>query len=533
MNEGLLLIGAAILICILMNKFLDKLPIPSLIVFIALGMCFGENGLLRISFDNYEVVNMICSASLIFIMFYGGFGTNLTAARPVIIPSVLLSTVGVAGTAAFVGLFAHFVLKLPLLESLLIGSVISSTDAASVFNILRSKKLALKYHTDSLLEIESGSNDPMSYMMTTVILTIMSGENISIPILLFKQIAFGILSGILIAKLAVWFLGKNFFESQQSRTVFLFGVILVSYALPSMFDGNGYLSVYLCGIWLGNSGLSQKKFLVHFFDVITDIAQVIIFFLLGLLVTPVNLPSVLLPALMIMVFLTLAARPVVSGILLLPFGKSLGQFSVVSWAGLRGVASIVFAISAVIKGTETTYNLFNLVFCIVLLSISIQGTLLPWLSSKLSMIDENEDVGKTFNDYEEESDVDFIKVFIGEGHSWSGLSLSQLSLPADLLIVMIIRDNATFVPNGSTKLLEGDTLVLSARAFEDKENIHVYEKVVSRHDKMANMPLYKISKPDGKLVILIKRGLDTIIPTGSTIILSGDTLVFAESNRKK
>ena len=138
--------------------------------------------------------------------------------------------------------------------------------------------------------------------------------HISIPILLFKQIAFGIASGIVVAKLAVWFLGKNFFDSQQSRTVFLFGVILVSYALPSMFNGNGYLSVYLCGILLGNSGLSQKKFLVHFFDVITDIAQVIIFFLLGLLVTPVNLPSVLLPALMVMVFLTLIARPIVSDV---------------------------------------------------------------------------------------------------------------------------------------------------------------------------------------------------------------------------
>ncbi len=531
MNAGLLLIGAAILICILMNKFLDKLPIPSLIVFIALGMCFGENGPLHISFNDYEIVNTICSASLIFIMFYGGFGTNLQAARPVVLPSVLLSTLGVAGTAGVVGIFAHFVLKLPLLESLLIGSVISSTDAASVFNILRSKKLALKYHTDSLLEVESGSNDPMSYMLTTVVLAIMYGEDVSIATLLFKQIALGILSGLIIAKLAVWFLGKNFFESQQSRTVFLFGIILVSYALPSMFDGNGYLSVYLCGIYLGNTELAQKKYMVHFFDVVTDIAQVIIFFLLGLLVTPVNLPSVLLPALCIMVFLTLIARPIVVGVLLLPFRRSLSQFTVVSWAGLRGVASIVFAISAVIKGAGTTYNLFNLVFCIVLLSISIQGTLLPWVSSKLSMIDENADVSKTFNDYEEESDIDFIKVLINNAHSWCGRTLSELALPTDLLIVMIIRDNATIVPNGSTKLLAGDTLVLSARAFEDRENIHVYEKVIGRNDKIANMPLYKVSKPDGKLVILIKRGLDTIIPTGNTIILSGDILVFAESKK--
>ena len=148
------------------------------------------------------------------------------------------------------------------------------------------------------------------------------------------------------------------------------------------------------------------------------------------------------------------------------------------------------------------------------------------------MIDENEDVSKTFNDYEEESDIDFIKVLISKAHSWCGRTLSELALPSDLLIVMIIRDNTTIVPNGSTKLLEGDTLVLSARAFEDKGNIHVYEKVIGRNDKVANMPLYKVSKPDGKLVILIKRGLDTIIPTGNTIILSGDTLVFAESKKE-
>lgn len=180
MNEALLLIGVVILICILMNRFLEKIPVPSLLIFIALGMCFGENGLFRIVFNDYAAVNLICSACLIFIMFYGGFGTNLRAARPVMAQSVVLSTLGVAGTAGIVAVFAHFALRLPWLESLLIGSVISSTDAASVFNILRSNKLALKYHTDSLLEVESGSNDPMSYMLTSVTLSLMAGEGVSI-----------------------------------------------------------------------------------------------------------------------------------------------------------------------------------------------------------------------------------------------------------------------------------------------------------------------------------------------------------------
>ena len=203
MNEPLLLIGFVVLICILANRFLGKIPIPSLLIFIGLGMFFGENGVLKIAFDNYDVVNITCSICLIFIMFYGGFGTNLKAARPVLAPSIVLSTLGVAGTAGALALFAHWVLGLPLLESFLIGSVISSTDAASVFNILRSQKLALKYHTDSLLEIESGSNDPMSYMLTTVAVALLAGQSISVPLLLAQQMVIGLFFGALFGWLAV------------------------------------------------------------------------------------------------------------------------------------------------------------------------------------------------------------------------------------------------------------------------------------------------------------------------------------------
>lgn len=220
MNTGLLLTGTVILIYILLSRFLEKIPIPSLLFFIALGMCFGENGVFHISFNDYQAVNLICSFSLVFIMFYGGFGTNLQAARPVVVQSVVLSTLGVAGTAGAVAAFAKFFLGLSWQESMLIGSVISSTDAASVFNILRSKKLALKNHTDSLLEIESGSNDPVSYMLTSVTIAIMAGQQISIPWLLARQIVIGILGGVLIGKIVIVLLGKNLLDSQQSRTVF-------------------------------------------------------------------------------------------------------------------------------------------------------------------------------------------------------------------------------------------------------------------------------------------------------------------------
>ena len=530
MNEALLLMGCVILLCTLMGRYLDRLAVPSLLIFIALGMCFGENGLLRIPFDDYDAANVICSASLIFIMFYGGFGTNLNAARPVVVQSVVLSTLGVAGTAGAVAVFAHLVLGLPWVESFLIGSVISSTDAASVFNILRSKKLALKYHTDSLLEIESGSNDPISYMLTTVAVGIMGGQDVFIPLLLVQQIAIGALGGLLLGKLAIWSLRRGMFPSEQSQTIFVFAVVILSYALPTVLGGNGYLSSYLCGIYMGSTKLPQKRNLVHFFDVVTDVAQVLIFFLLGLLVTPVELPSVLLPALAIMVFLTFLARPAVVSVLMLPFRPSLAQVGVVSWAGLRGVASIVFAIMAVLQGAETRYNLFNLVFCIVLLSISLQGSLLPRVSAKLSMIDHTADVSKTFNDYQEESDIDFIKIHLDKNHPWNGKTLKELPLPSDLLVVMIARREETIVPNGSTVLLPGDLLVLAARAFEDRENLSLQEIVVEKGHKWVGRSLRQIPTRSDTLIVMVKRGNETIIPGGSTILQAGDTLVIAQSS---
>ena len=527
-NSALLLIGSVILICILMSRFLEKLAVPSLLIFLALGMCFGENGIFRIPFDDYAGVNLICSTCLIFIMFYGGFGTNLQAARPVVARAAVLATLGVAGTALAVGLFAWLVLGLPWLESLLIGSVISSTDAASVFSILRSKKLALKHHTDSLLEMESGSNDPISYMLTTVCLSLMAGEGVSLPLLLAGQMVLGIGFGLLTGAVAAWLLRQNLLRSQESRTVFLFAVMLLSYALPAACGGNGYLSAYLCGIWLGNSRLTQKRYLVHFFDVVTHVAQVLIFFLLGLLVTPVRLPAVLLPALAVMAFLTFVARPLVCTLLLLPFRAPWGQIGMTTWAGLRGAASIVFAISAVLSGIGMTYDLFNLVFCIVLLSMAVQGTLLPRVAGKLSMTDRGSDVGKTFTDYQEESDIGFVEIRLVPGHLWCGMSVSQLSLPPELLMAMVDRGGTAIVPRGDTQLQEGDRLVLAARSFEDQEHLNIREVPVERGSRWAGQPISQLSNTKPRLIILIKRGLETVIPTGSTVICPGDVLVVAE-----
>ena len=258
MNQLLLLAGVVIVACILMNRIAAKLPLPSLLLFIGLGMCFGVDGFFKIPFDDYELSEAICSVSLLFVMFYGGFGTNLKTAKPVMGKAFLLSTAGVVMTAALVGAAAHVLLGVGWMEGILIGSVIASTDAASVFNVLRSKQLSLKYNTDSLLELESGSNDPISYMMTILMISLVSGEQISVAGLLLKQILIGAACGFLIGKASVFILNQIDFGMKQGRTIFLFAAVIVGYALPSVAGGNGYLSVYLCGILIGNRFIPDR-----------------------------------------------------------------------------------------------------------------------------------------------------------------------------------------------------------------------------------------------------------------------------------
>lgn len=205
----------------------------------------------------------------------------------------------------------------------------------------------------------------------------------------------------------------------------------------------------------------------------------------------------------------------------------------VSWAGLRGAASIVFAIAVVLDGVETTYNLYNLVFCMVLLSISVQGTLLPAVAKKFAMLDPTADVGSTFTDYQEDSDISFIKLRIDAGHVWCGKKLVNLQFPADLLVAMIVRHHEVIVPTGGTRLEEGDLLVLAARSFEDRAKLTLREVVVERGKPYANKPLSQSFRKKADRVILIKRGIQTLIPDGNTVIQPGDILVLTQFVQKK
>lgn len=529
MNESLLLIGIVIVICLLINRLSEKLPIPSLLLFLMLGMLFGENGIFRISFDNYHITEIICSTCLIFIMYYGGFGVNLKVAKKVLPQSIILSTIGVVLTAFIVGVFVHFAFGLSWLEGMLIGSVIGSTDAATVFNILRTQNLNLKDGTDSLLEIESGSNDPISYLLTVVLTALMIGENVQIPIMLLSQMIFGIVCGIFIGKFTIYLLNHMKAELAQSETMLVIAMVIIAYALPTIIGGNGYISVYLCGIIMGNADIPEKRSQVHFFDALTGIAQMMIFFLLGLLVTPSSLGSVILPSLIIMVFMTVVARPIAVTALLTPFKASKSQIALVSWSGLRGVASIVFAIYVVVRQVPLAFDLFNLVFCIVFFSISFQGTLIPFVAKKLNMIDEHANVQRTFNDYQECSDIRFIKLHMDEGHPWIQKTLKEVPLPKDLLVGLVIRkEDELIVPRGDTQLEQGDLLVLAGQEFDDRRNLMLQEMTIGAHHKWNERSLSEIAVEKGTLIVMLRRGKETIVPSGKTIIKEGDTVVIAK-----
>lgn len=534
---NLLLLGSlVILACILCNRLTSRFGIPMLLAFILLGMVFGSEGLLRIPFDNFGFAENVCTVALIFIMFYGGFGTRLKAARPVAAKAVLLSSAGTIITALLTGLFFHLALGFGLLEGLLTGAVLGSTDAASVFSVLRSRRLSLRYNTDSLLELESGSNDPFAYMLTIILLSAMKGSLSGnsgwqgfLGQILFtaaSQVILGVLCGVVLALGARWFLEHYKFETNGFDTAFMLAAALFSYALPSAIGGNGYLSAYLMGILLGNSPLHNKRTLVNFFDGLTSLMQMLIFFMLGLLSFPSRILAVLLPSLAAAAFLTFVARPLAVALLLTPQKAPFRQQALISWAGLRGAASIVFAIMASLSGAPLEHDLFHIVFCIVLLSISIQGTLLPWFTKKTDMLDESGDILTTFNDYTDESAIRFIDIPIRSGNPWNGKQVRELNLPPGTLLVFLRRGKENLVPNGTTVILEGDVLVLGASAYTGEDDIHLTEIAIDSAHRWCGKTIRELDLPKNSLAILIRRGDETLIPNGQTPVLQGDVLVL-------
>ena len=528
----LLIVGALIIFtCIFLNKVSSRLGIPVLLLFILLGVLLGWYD--NVSVESAKFAGDICTVALIFIMFYGGFGTNWKAARPVALESGLLATVGVALTAALVGLFCHFALGWGWIEGMIMGSVISSTDAATVFSILRNNKMGLKNNTAPMLELESGSNDPCSYMLTAVMLSVLAGSSSGGQVvwMIFSQLVFGALAGLLIAQGAAFIL-RRVSLPKGFDMMFIVAVALFGYAFPSLIGGNGYLSVYIIGIILGNYEFKGRKALVLFFDGVTTFVQILIFYILGYIAHPSNLPNVLLPAVLIFLFISLVARPIAVSSILAPFRKyPARQIGLVSFVGLRGAASIVFAIMTLTSGLPLENNIFDIVFCIVLISIALQGSLIPRAARIFKMNDQDADVMRTFSDFNEHSELSFGKVRVSSGGTWDNTMVKDLVLPEDVKLLMVFRDGKKIITKGHTRLLAGDEVVFCAKSYDNATVADIREHPLSKNSVWAGKKIKDYaSKGGGSHVVMIRRGNEQIIPDGDTVFCAGDILYLLNSD---
>lgn len=527
MTGYILGIAIIIILCIAAEKFSDKFGMPALILFMFIGMLFGSDGIFKIEFNDFSFAEQACSLALMFIMFYGGFNTKWSAAKPVAGRAITLSTVGVLVTAGLTTVLCHFLLKMSFEESFLVGAVLSATDAASVFAILRKKNLNLKDGTASILEVESGSNDPISYMLTIVAISCLQtsgSQNIGWMIVL--QITVGILVGIVMAWISIRITRYTRIVSDGLDTIFMIAMILMCFGLSTLCKGNVYLSLYIYGIIVGNSKISNKQTLIHFFDGVTSLSQILVFFLIGLLSYPHQMPDILSMAFVIVIILTFIARPIAVYLLMLPFGCNWRQCMLITWAGLRGASSTVFAIMAVASGITMRQDLFHIVFTVTLFSVAIQGGLLPYVANWLHMVDDDQDVRKTFNDYQEETSLQLMRMYIPKGHNWVHRKVKDVSMPYGSLALMIKRGEETIITKGNTEILPEDTIILSVPPYVPSEDEKLEEMAIDATHKWCNRVIEELNLRDDELIALIIRNDETIIPDGRTKILENDTVVL-------
>lgn len=477
--EYFILIGSSLIIFgLLLSKAGFKIGIPILLLFLAIGMLAGNEGL-GINFESPYKTQFIGVIALIIILYSGGMDTDYSEIKPRIKEGISLATIGVLLTTFITGTFIYFIFKLVFipfeltyLQSLLCASVMSSTDSASVFSILRSKDVNLKQNIRPTLELESGSNDPMAYMITIIIIQIMQvGADISakeIIITLFLQFFVGIIFGFLISKLSVWILNKIELQNASLYAIFLLAFAGITYSVTDACHGNGLLAVYIGGLIVGNSKLNFKKTIRGFFDGFAWLAQLVVFLTLGLLVIPSHLISIAIPSVIVGIFLILLGRPLASFLVFAAIRSNLSikAQTYISWMGLRGAAPIIFATYPLVMGIEHADIIFNIVFFITLLSLIIQGSTSTWFAFKLDLVDKSLPK-KAFNlDFPDEIKSAVSEILVTEELLSNGNTLKDISLPMHTLVIMVLRQDNYFIPRGDTSLKLNDHILL----ISDDEN---------------------------------------------------------------
>lgn len=472
--EYYLLVGAVLLIiAVLAGKVAYRFGAPALLLFLGVGMLFGYD---LITFDSAEATQVVGMIALCIILFSGGMDTKFTEIRPVIAPGVVLATAGVMITAFIVGGFVWLIspyvgaaISFPM--AMLLAATMSSTDSASVFSILRTKKQGLRENLRPLLELESGSNDPMAYILTVLLVGILSsgGDGMSAADsigMFFVQMIVGSMLGYGFGRGTVWVINRIGLNTPSLYSVMLLAGVFLTFSFTSMVRGNGYLAVYIAGLVVGNNKLTHKNTLTTFFDSFTWLFQIIMFLTLGLLVDIHNLfaPQVLVLGGLVGAFMILVARPAAVLTCLLPFrGFSFRARAYVSWVGLRGAVPIIFATYPLVAGIEGAELLFDVVFVVTIISLIIQGTTVSGMANLLGLAYEERE--SSFADaLQDRMKSAFTEVEVNAQMLDGGSLLSDLTLPDNTLVVMVCRDGDYFVPRGNSELFEGDKLlVLSDR----------------------------------------------------------------------
>lgn len=485
-TEIILLVGSIILILsVFAGKAGFRFGLPSLLLFLGIGMLFGSDGL-GIQFNNSQMTQFIGTLALSIILFSGGMDTKISEIRPIASQGVVLATFGVLATTFITGGFIYLVChvsnhfsSLSFPESLLLAAVMSSTDSASVFSILRSKNVFLKENLRPTLELESGSNDPMAYLLTIILIAYIQSGGMSIPdaiIMLALQLTIGALGGFVLGKATVWVVNKINIDNSSLYPILILAFSFFIFSVITLCKGNGYLAVYIAGLVFGNSRIVHKKSIGTFFDGFTWLWQIVMFLTLGLLVNPHELLPVTPIGLGIGIFMIIVARPVSVFLSLIPYKNfSLRAKLYISWVGLRGAVPIIFATYPLIAGIEHAQMFFNIVFFITILSLIIQGTTVTYIAQKLHLVDKPEaqdtfgvDLGDDIRSAM--SEIDLTPEVLEHGRR-----LMDLDLPDHTLAVMVKREGHYFIPKGNTPLKENDKLLVISD--DDKALLSSYEKL--------------------------------------------------------
>ncbi|MCH7397022.1 potassium/proton antiporter [Belliella sp. DSM 107340] len=465
--ENILFIGSILLfLSILAGKTSYKFGVPTLVLFLLIGMIAGSDGM-GIQFNNPEIAQFIGIVSLNFILFSGGLDTNWKSIKPVLGQGIALSTIGVLLTATSLGVFVWAISDFTIYEGLLLGAIVSSTDAAAVFSILRSKSLALKYRLRSTLELESGSNDPMAYVMTIAFLGLVLNPNMgfgSLVILFFQQMLLGAALGLGFGWLSKQAVNRINLGFEGLYPVLVISLMFITFSFTDLVGGNGFLAVYLCAVYLGNQELIHKNTILKMFDGFAWLMQIVLFLTLGLLVNPTDIVPLLGLGLAASGFLIFVSRPFGVFLTLLPFKMKNRRRWYVSWVGLRGAVPIVFATYPLIAGIDKASTIFNIVFFISLTSVLVQGTTLSLVANWLKVALPEKLKPKSPVDYitNEAPKTAMAEIDIPLGHQIVGKKILDLGFPKNAIIAMLRREGEFITPKGTTEILADDQLLVLA-----------------------------------------------------------------------